>query len=364
MADTLRRTRLQLTLAVAVVIAAPAASMVASFGSAAASTASTWGYALADNAAATDYTPNLAYQRQSNGLHVTIHRSGVGEYRVTFPGLASSANGGVVQVTQEGGAIDASCQSNGWSASGADVVADVICFDGGGSPYGGTPDDMYFDIVYTVGAGTIPLAYAWDNLSTTSGNVASFWSFDGKGGTISSSHNATGDYYVTIPNLAGANGTVKVTPYGPNPAFCSVVHWGSGTVHVLCTDAVGNPKDIPFNITFANGVPLTGASNHRNGYVWNYNVNRTYTASGPYLFDSAGRSVGVEYLGTGAYRVRFGGIKQNHGDVQVTAYGNGGTFCTSGGWSAGASVEKVDVYCFSVTGPFVADTRFTVQWFM
>jgi hypothetical protein len=297
-------------------------------------------------------------------MRVTIHRNGTGDYRVTFPGLASSTNGGIVQVTQQGSAIDAACQSDGWGTSNADIVASVVCFNGGGSPYAGTPIDAYFDVAYTVGAGTPPLGYAWDNLPTASGNVASFWSFDGKGGTISSTHNATGDYEVTIPHLAGSSGTVKITPYGSTMALCSVIAWSFHNVHVTCTDAVGNPMNTAFNVTFANRLPLTGAIGHKNGYLWNYVTNADYTASGPYVSDSAGGTVTVSYLGTGMYQVEFNGIAQNHGNVQVTAYGSGATMCTSGGAAAGAALEKVDVYCFAASGPFLNDSKFTVEWFM
>jgi hypothetical protein len=323
-----------------------------------------WGYASATDLTATDYTPNLAYQRQSNGMHATIHRNGTGDYTVTFHGLAGTANDGIVQVTQQGSAIHAACQSNGWSSSGADVNASVLCFNGGGPPNAGTPIDVYFSIAYTVGAGTVPLAYAWDNLPSTSGNVASLWSFDGRGGTISSTHNGTGDYDVTIPHLAGPAGTVKVTPYGPTMALCSVVGWSLHKVHVACTDALGNPADTAYNITFANGLPITGVSGHRNGYLYNYVIGSNYTASGPYVFDSAGGSVTVTHFGRGSYQVDIGGIAQNHGDVQVTAYGTGGTMCTSGGARAGAGVEEVFVYCFSARGPYIHNSKFTVQWFM
>jgi hypothetical protein len=351
------RRRLRSPWLVAAMLATPIAAVAAFPGTAAAAAGSTWGYAWANLPTTTDYTPSLAYQRQSNGQHATVHRNGTGDYVVTFPGIASSTSGGIVQVTAY--YTNGECQSDGWFNSGVNVVASVICF----AP-GAVPADLYFNVMFTAGAGTPALAYAWDNLPTASGYVSSNWSFDGKRGSIYSQHTGTGNYTLTVPNLAGSNGTVKVTPYGPTDSQCFVISWGGNTVRIFCSDAFYHPKDTAFNLSFTNRLPLIGVGGHKNGYLLNYNINGSYTAGGFETFDSTGGSVTVGYLGSGQYVVHFAGISQSRGDVQVSAYGNGNALCNSSGWYANAGTEDVYVTCTVSNGTADLDSLFTVQFFV
>lgn len=74
------------------------------------------------------------YAYNSRGGAVNITRSGTGQYSVDFVGLGGrTVAGGNVQVTAYEGLPNIICNSNGWSSSGADFIAAVRCFKGGGA---------------------------------------------------------------------------------------------------------------------------------------------------------------------------------------------------------------------------------------
>ncbi|MCW2856412.1 MAG: hypothetical protein JWR52_2027 [Marmoricola sp.] len=71
--------------------------------------------------------PGNAYAYNSSGGAITVTRTGVGVYEVTFVGLDFYP--GNVQVTAYGGGSE-QCKSGGW---GTDTAA-VVCFDSTGAP--------------------------------------------------------------------------------------------------------------------------------------------------------------------------------------------------------------------------------------
>src|SRR5438270_871613 len=92
------------------------------------------GYVWADNPTSASYTPSTIYSFNSSGGGITISRSGVGAYVVNFSGIGGSGSaGGNVLVTAYGGGSE-TCKVMNWSSSGANFVANVRCFNSGGSP--------------------------------------------------------------------------------------------------------------------------------------------------------------------------------------------------------------------------------------
>ncbi|HEY1741152.1 MAG TPA: hypothetical protein VGI86_20725 [Acidimicrobiia bacterium] len=315
-----------------------------------------WGYAWANRPTAARYTPLLEFQRQSNGRHATVTRNSTGDYYVTFPGLAGST-GGTVEVTAEPSA--GWCQVASWGGN-PDIGVNVLCFGPGGT----ARMDETFDVVYTVGAGSPAYAYAWDDYPSSSGTPNRDYSFDGKGGTITSRHMSTGRYELTVPHLAGSNGTVKVTAYGIAPALCSVITWVGGFIDVACNRPSGAAVDSEFDVSFANGaVSMLGTTGHESGYAYDYTPTRSGNLTGSYQFDSLGGAIHVTHRGTGLYLVAFPNLGHTNGDVEVTSFTNNEQYCAADGTNTSGTSANVYVLCSDGSG-HLADTSFTVQYFV
>lgn len=95
-------------------------------------------YAWANSPASASYSPSPFYRSNPSGGAVTITRSGVGRYAVTWSGLAL-LDGGDVQVTAYGGG-NIVCKVEGW---GPQTVG-VRCFNPGTNAL----VDSQFDIMY------------------------------------------------------------------------------------------------------------------------------------------------------------------------------------------------------------------------
>jgi hypothetical protein len=117
------------------------------------------GYVLASEATLPDYTAAGGYSFSSARRPVTLHRDGVGQYRVTFAGLGGT--GGVAHTVAYGWANNDFCTLVAWKAFGADEVVYVDCFGPGG-----VPADSMFVADYarrgTVAAGYFSALYAND----------------------------------------------------------------------------------------------------------------------------------------------------------------------------------------------------------
>ncbi|ADR37596.1 hypothetical protein Ocepr_2146 [Oceanithermus profundus DSM 14977] len=94
------------------------------------------------------------------------------------------------------------------------------------------------------------LAYAW---IYSDGTADSDYQFNSAGGAITGTKLATGQYEVTIPNIAlNPGGNVQVTGYGSLPLFCNVGSWGTigsdTKVKVYCFNTGGTAADSSFSL--------------------------------------------------------------------------------------------------------------------
>lgn len=90
------------------------------------------GFAWANNTERTRYAPDPTYAFNSAGGRITITRSGVGTYQVTFAGLGGDGTaGGNVQVTAYGAGSE-TCKVSSWNSGGADFIVNVRCHDARG----------------------------------------------------------------------------------------------------------------------------------------------------------------------------------------------------------------------------------------
>jgi hypothetical protein len=85
------------------------------------------------------------------------------------------------------------------------------------------------------------------------------------------------------------------------------------------------------------------------GYAWN-NISAPGAApvalTNGYTYNSAGGPVTVSSSAAGVYLVTFSGLNFDPGNVQVSGYGGGSTWCKVGSWASGS----VSVLCFNDAG--------------
>ncbi|HET9953653.1 MAG TPA: hypothetical protein VFQ61_04075, partial [Polyangiaceae bacterium] len=212
----------------------------------------TGGYVWANEATSDSYTPDPTYQWNASGALNTIERSGVGNYWVTFPGVA--LNGGNAQVTAYGWGSEY-CNVGSWGSN----VVNVTCFDTTGAPA-----DAQFTLNFSDNNPNVTPSYhyawanePWSESYTPStyyqrGYLSSSCSF---AGTMTMRRWSTGNYTASIPALSPTGSNVKVTAYGGSSNTCKVTGWygsGDGTdVGIACFNAAGEPVDTYFTIVYS-----------------------------------------------------------------------------------------------------------------
>jgi hypothetical protein len=221
------------------------------------------GYVWADQPSTASYTPSPTYQWNSAGGSITIQRTSVGYYTVTFPGQAFT--GGTVEVS--GYSSNATCKSAGWGQSGSNQLVYVACY----SPTG-TAMDSYFTAAFSRYSPnqTPAYEYAWADQPTNPSYTAST-TYQGGGipgglpasalppqNPIKITRYGTGYYAVSFPNMrtSTSKSNVKVTAYGGTSENCKVSGWGSEIAYVNCYNAAGSAVDSRYTITYSSDLVL------------------------------------------------------------------------------------------------------------
>jgi hypothetical protein len=366
---SVRRSAVSLAVAAALLILGSATASAAGGPPrppAAPTTTGRWGYVWADNPTSASYTPDSSYQANSKGHTDTITRSGVGLYQVVFPGLSTSTNGGTVNVTAYGTGDQSYCGVVNWGTTGARGIAvNIRCADTTGALV-----DSFFDATYSVKSPTARhYGYVWANDSSSASYTPDlFYQFNSAGRTNTITRSGTGLYAVRLPGLAGNNGTVKVTTYGPDSTRCQVEGWGSSgngraeIVSVDCFDSAGSPVDAEYTMTFANRVNLLGTTRGY-GYAWADQPSAaSYTPSGVYSDSKPSGAITITRSNTGLYDVVFSGVgTQVRSDVQITSYGGNSNECRVDSWGSSGSGQDVGVECYDTAGNPI-DTLYTIQF--
>jgi hypothetical protein len=161
-----------------------------------------------------------------------------------------------VKVTAYGTGSDA-CKVGNWYVSGSDQFVRVLCFSTGGAFV-----DTMFTMTFARSLGVIGLAgtptgYVWaDQPSTASYTPNTTYQYNSSGSSVNNTvtRSSAGVYTVHMPNLAGVEGNVHVSAYGPGTAECKVASWtSSGTarlVAVRCFTTGGALVDSRFTATY------------------------------------------------------------------------------------------------------------------
>jgi hypothetical protein len=211
-------------------------------------------------------------------------------------------------------------------------------------------------LLFTLGAMTAraDTGYAYALISDgTLATVNPTYTLNPAGGPVTASHNSTGSYTVTFPNLSIATGwAVEAAAYGATANYCNVAGWGLLGINVQCYNPSGAAANSPFTV-----LAISNGNDKNILFAWadqptaaNYNANSSYAYN-------LGGSVGITRSGPGEYVVSFGLNSANGGAIQIDAY-NSNANCYSGG-------EQTDmfyvfpVYCLSPSGSPV-DSEFVI----
>jgi len=307
----------------------------------------------------------------SSGGSILVTQVATGQYHVDFAGLAGSAGAGNVQVTANGSHGER-CKVAGWGASGTALRATVYCFTATGAPLNSTFTASFVQRTDFPGAEG---AYLWAySPSSTSYTLSSSYQWNSANAAMSITHTpGSGDYTVSLGGQNLGGGTVQVTAYGSDNAYCKVGGWG-GTVDVRCFNGSnGQPIDSAFTMIFDTKSPNNIPSYT---YVWaNQPTSASYQPSPSYEHGSLNTECGTSItepnvtigrISTGNYEIFFPGmasVTANPDYVKVTGYGAGSDTCEVVAFSAtGANAQSfAQVQCTSANGTPV-DAFYTITY--
>ncbi len=314
-------------------------------------------YALADQpAAASPYSPDASTRYSSSGGTITVTRTSVGQYSVTFAGLGRPPGGrDNVQVTGYGsGPIY--CKPASWDASGADLVVAVNCVRRDASKA-----DSKFTIL-AIGArafgASTPLGFLLSNGDT--GTVvldSSGTARNSAGGQIGVGHVSEGAFATLWtglgPQSGGVSGPVGLiasgSGYGARRCQVSAYDLAQSGLGITChTTGGAGLGDSPFSVIwFTRGRP--GA---RYGYALADNTGNTtgYAPTPDVSANSSGGAITAKRTGTGTYQIVFAGLAHSAGGtegVQVSTFGQGAPYCTLASWgNSGVNDLAANVTCW------------------
>jgi len=352
-------------------------------------------YAWADLPAAASYTANPTYVHNPGGGDVTVERSGVGLYTVTFGGFGPiGLDGGNVIATAQGAGSE-HCKIDEWGAD----AAYVRCLDTNGAAA-----DARFTVLYTKRIGPTPdLFYVWANGASAEAPYEpdTEYSYDPSGDPLSAVRDGVGVYRVFFPGLdelsVEGDGTMQVTAYGSDADTCRAYGTTGEALNVRCYDAAGAPADSRFSAllvapetdalgaalaaitalglrvrrvrarrlallaTLGALAPLPATAAAPQAYVWAGEPELAlYRPSPAYASNPSGGQITITRTGAGSYSVHFvglNGVGDDGGNVQATAYGSGGGHCKVEQWIG----ELVGVRCYDAAGG-LSDSSFTLLY--
>lgn len=193
----------------------------------------------------------------STGLANSVVHLGVGQYRVTLPGVGTGILDGNVQVTAVHPNSPRRCKVGSWAPSGSAYSVIVLCFDGTTSGLA----DSWFNLTYhrkraVFGALNPPvnLAYLW--LPGLGGPT----DYNSAGGINSVIGSGVGQYFVQFPLVGVRESHVQVTASGNSRDYCNlqeIWQYNGTTVlvrNVICFDAFGAPAPNNWFVTYSSRV--------------------------------------------------------------------------------------------------------------
>jgi hypothetical protein len=334
--------------------------------------------ALASRAAPAASGPALAADALIDGTSVLdtyseVHQSitvtslGTGEYDIVLAGLGGIGEGNV-QATAVG--ADASCEPSGWGPEQGDAANFVVlvnCFSGANL----AAAEFFLTVTRPRSAPGGVFDYAFSYRFTGSGKLTGDTQYNSERGANSMKTLGTGRYQILFGGkpTKGATGVVKVTGVGTAAGYCNPVSF-SGTkkgevVDVDCFGPTGAPQEQVFEVVYATGANVLGATGLSTANAYVSSQSPAYQPADQYVSRRGGRVTVVHY-GLGEYQVVLSGLPigaTNIGNMQVSAVGKSAQ-CEvpevfSGGSARYASLGFV--FCYNRSGGAV-DSPFTVSY--
>jgi hypothetical protein len=299
-----------------------------------------------------------------HGTAVTASTPGTGIYQVEFANMGGIAGNVGVQVTPY--SVDETCATSGWDNDHGKLRVVVDCYS-----LAGALTDGNFNLIVThpTSRPNGVFDYSLDYAPNSSGMLTTN-QYNSSHKKNSVKHLGTGRYQVLLggPKTTGTSGIVHVTPVGAQPGNCELVSWtGSAQGELVNVDCFGvghAAQNREFIVTYATASSLMGIKSQvvANAFA---NSKATDLYSPSVQFNSKrGAKVTVAHLQTGRYLVLAfgsgGNTKKWGGDVQVSAVGNRGQLCISGGWGQFTN-PTLTVECFDKSG-HPTDVPFMVEW--
>jgi len=317
-----------------------------------------WAWVTARKPTTTDYTPAAKDQGTVGSSAAVVHRSGVGQYQVMFPGIANPNRVGTVLVTALSGQPRYCLLYDFGEDVQADITVFVRCYS-----FDGQAADSKFSVVFTSGglnSGTF--AFLLDNGNTQTDFTPDpnyVYSSAFQPNTVHRS--AVGTYQATLSGMPPGEGDLQLstTP----DANCRITGWSgttSMTVAIKCfAEGTNALIDNGFSLVYSDDVGMTGLPGRTAAYLFaNKPTTSSYTPAAAYRY-SSGMQPYVKRSGKGTYTVVMPGMPVG-GAASVSAVGAGKSRCqlTS---IATSKPQKVGVACFTPSGSPV-DSQFTFSY--
>jgi uncharacterized protein YjdB len=327
-------------------------------------------YGVAHNGVATSpYAASLAYN--SSGGPITIARSVIGVYQVTFAGQRAPAGESETILISGYGTGNHYCQLVGdWSTVGNDVVAQIECFSR-------TDNSRHADVAFSVmllGSGALPgrFGFAFADQPRATGPYTPPKSYNSGGlnpAPVSITRTGVGNYLVTFPGNAGGPSdpealhvtAVKGSTLESRDVRCNIAEFTGATAHVRCYDGFfGNLVDVPFSITLLD----RGRPGFRAGVAWTVDVFdeeiespgvRVLEPRVSYSNPAGTGGVTLSRVDVGTFYVVFNGIaavdKSPVLGIQVVDRDADEAFyCNVVGWGIEGNNLRVTISCFHSDG--------------
>ena len=288
---------------------------------------------------------------------ITITRTAVGRYRVSFGGLgAVMPSSGTAHVAPYGSTPNL-CTVVSWVRAGEDLRITVGCFDPEGAP-ADTSFVANFVALSGIGDDVWPYSYLWAD-QPAAADYAPNWlyRYDTTGAASRVVRDGVGTYRAYLPSSTDETTLTyyQTSAYSTEPVACATVGYlGDGWVRVLCRDAAGVLVDSRFSLSYTPNTLLVRVAPT---YQLRVRATAVYAAVAWVSESSTSHLVTASRRGVGDYEVYLPEIGSDIGHAVVHSSASSGRVCSVKGWIHEGPDEWIQVRCVNHLG-VSADSSF------